>query len=494
MYVMKHAFRNIARSKGRTILMGCIALVIGLSACLALSIKEAAVQEKESGLADLTITATIGVDRQSMMEQMGKPDEEDEESQKSSMKEQMSSMASLSLSEMKKYAKASSVKAFYYTSTVSLNGSSLDPIDTSSVDDNGGRGGPGGMEQMENSGDFTITGYSSYEAMSEFVNGTKTMQSGVLFTEGSDALECVIHQEVATLNSIEVGERITLVNPSNSDEVIQLKVVGIYTSESTTQSDSPMNVTMMDPANQIYMSYDAVQGILDNSEANTSNTENETQLHTQTRGTYTFENMESYKAFEAQASALGLSDTYTISSSDITNYERSLQPLENLSTYATYFLMVMLAIGGAILIVLNMYHIRERKYEIGVLAAIGMNKKKIAMQFVSEIFVITFVSVLLGTGLGAIISVPVTNTLLESSSSITSNSPTFGEGGPQGDRGANPEDRTKASYIKEIQSATNINVVIQLAGVAMLLTIVSGGIAVLRILRYEPLKILSNRE
>ena len=56
MYILKNALRNITRAKGRNILIGCIAFVIGLSACLALSIREAADRERESGLSDLNIT------------------------------------------------------------------------------------------------------------------------------------------------------------------------------------------------------------------------------------------------------------------------------------------------------------------------------------------------------------------------------------------------------------------------------------------------------
>ena len=53
-------------------------------------------------------------------------------------------------------------------------------------------------------------------------------------------------------------------------------------------------------------------------------------------------------------------------------------PLKNLSTFATYFLIVVLIIGAVILIVLNIFNIRERKYEVGVMTAIGMKKGKVA--------------------------------------------------------------------------------------------------------------------
>ena len=41
-------------------------------------------------------------------------------------------------------------------------------------------------------------------------------------------------------------------------------------------------------------------------------------------------------------SEMGLSDDYTVSSSDLTSYEESLEPLQHLSEYAGYFLMVCL--------------------------------------------------------------------------------------------------------------------------------------------------------
>lgn len=48
---------------------------------------------------------------------------------------------------------------------------------------------------------------------------------------------------------------------------------------------------------------------------------------------------------------------------------------------AGYFLIVILAIGAIVLIVLNIFNIRERKYEVGVLTAIGMKKSRVAISF-----------------------------------------------------------------------------------------------------------------
>ena len=70
MYIIKNACRCIARSKGRNILIGIITFVISVSACLGLSIRQAAESAKESTLEGLSISATISYDCSSMMNAM----------------------------------------------------------------------------------------------------------------------------------------------------------------------------------------------------------------------------------------------------------------------------------------------------------------------------------------------------------------------------------------------------------------------------------------
>lgn len=46
MYILKNALKCIGRAKGRNILIGIIALVIAISACIGLSIRQAAENAK----------------------------------------------------------------------------------------------------------------------------------------------------------------------------------------------------------------------------------------------------------------------------------------------------------------------------------------------------------------------------------------------------------------------------------------------------------------
>lgn len=123
-------------------------------------------------------------------------------------------------------------------------------------------------------------------------------------------------------------------------------------------------------------------------------------------------------------------------------------------------------------------------------------------------------------------SVPVTNTLLEQqieSSSQDSRNQRFGremggfdpgeisdsiggsqEEGSQDGQPAGEEEQPKggsmpvfeeaSAYISSISSATDFQVILEMAGIGILLTIVSGCTALIFIMRYDPLRILSNRD
>lgn len=549
MYILKNAWRSISRAKVRNILIGVIVLVIATSSCVALSIREASGTAKEQYLEDMEVTAQISIDRQTMMQGFSKDSEGGFD--RNSMKDMLANQESLTLEELKTYAQADSVKDFYYTGTTTVNtDDNWEAVDTTGIteeteeeteDDKsgfssmgGGRGGqmsgqkPGRMGMQ---GDATIVGYSSDSAMTGFVAGTSTITDGQMFAENTQAYDCVISDELATYNELQVGDTIAVVNPNNEEESYTLTIVGLYNNQESGMSQTGMMggfSTATDSANQIYMSYDALSLILEASEATAEATKQEddetevSALVNQLSGTYTFATVEDYETFEEEARALGLSDDYTISSGDLTSYEQSLQPLNNLSEYAMYFFIVILIIGGIILAVLNIFNIRERKYEIGVLAAIGMKKWKIAVQYTTELLLVTFIAVFIGTGIGAAGSVPITNALLEKQVENQSNSKekqieNFGRGEMPNDRngeeGNVPSDKPEngggrggmgeifasmgnhvSNYVTEIDSATNLTVIVQLMGVGILLTLISSAFAITFVLRYDPLKIMANRD
>ena len=555
MYVVKNALRCIGRAKGRNILIGIIALVIAVSACIGLSIRQAAESAKESALDGMSITATIQYDRASAMGEMsggrgqgGKGGKGDFD--RNQFANMMSGASSLTLDEYKKYAEAESVDDFYYTLTAYFNGSEsflavtdeveestecTENIENPSLDMSdmpqgaggfgGGRGFGGGA-----SGDFSLIGYSSDSSMTAFVNGNASiLEGGSMFEEGTSEIVCVISEELALYNGISVGDSIIISNPSVEAETYTLTVSGIYTSSENNDFSMSMFGKSQDPANQIYMSANALQAIIDESASKSTTVTDDYGRETETKvagtlsATYSFADVESYEKFEEEVRALGLDESYTVSSSDISAFESSLAPLNTLSTMAGWFLLVILIIGSIILVVLNIFNVRERKYEVGVLTAMGMKKWKVAAQFMCEILVVTMLAVIIGAGIGAVSAVPVTNVLLEGQAQSQSNQQSqmeqnFGRPGDFGggmmggdmpsdipsdvpsDIGGGRNNRFEnmlggaADYITEVDSAMNLTVVFQMIAVGLLLTLIASAASVLFIMRYDPLKILANRD
>ncbi len=547
MYIVKNALRCISRSIGRNVLIGIIVLVIAVSSCVGLSIRQASENAREETLSGLSVTANISYDRQAAMEEMGgaKRGQDAQQSEgneppqmpqggfdRDSYKNMMGDMETLTLGEYETYATASTVDDFYYTSTSYFNGSDeFEAVSNSTSDDstesqdNGMFGMPGGMNDMGgkgresmNMGDFTVVGYSSDSAMTDFADGTASIVEGSVFAEGADSADCIISQELATYNELAVGDTVKVSNPNNEEEIYTLTIVGVY-EKASSQGDmsSQFGFTMSDPANEIYMSYKALANLVDKSKS--TNADDETvALRNSFDATYSFADVDDYDVFTSEVYDLGLDDNYTVTSSDVTAFEQSLVPLETLSTTAGYFLIVILLIGAVILVVLNIFNVRERKYEIGVLTAMGMKKGKVALQFVTEIFIVTLCAVIIGVCVGGMSAVPVTNALLENQTSAQSMQSTqleqnFGRdnnvGGMQtppdmpsggalsdgkGFMGNIPGAQAMTEYVKEVNSAMNLTVVLQMLLIAVALTLISGMVSMLFVMRYEPLKILSNRD
>ncbi len=469
-------------------------LIIAISACVSLTIKSSADEAKEEALANMSISAQIVIDRSSMMEGARENPE--------NMSEMMRSFGEgLSLEEYEVYAEADSVQNFYYSASVGVNSSDgIEPYDSGSMS----MPGPGRQGEMS-SGDFTITGYNSHNAMNSFIDGTTIISEGTMFDVEDTTNSASISQEVALLNDLEIGDSFKLVNPNNAEDIITVTVSSIFTCEST---DSY--------ANDIYMSYASIEKIIKNSETNEvmvtdewTGTEVSSAFSLLVNPTYSLANPEALSTFEDEVVALGLDDeTYMVSSTDLEAFEETMVPLENLSNFTMIFFIVTLLIGAIILIVFNLFTIRERKYEIGVLAAIGMRKSRVVLKFLTEVIVITFIAVAIGCIVGITISQPLSTSLLESQiESVTSSNEemsnnfggNFSGGGPGGNPGRDSDGGIgglpggNVDYVDSIQTNFDVAILLQLMGLGILLSIIASIIGMVSILRYDPLKILSER-
>ena len=167
--------------------------------------------------------------------------------------------------------------------------------------------------------------------------------------------------------------------------------------------------------------------------------------------------------FEAELRNMGLPDNYFVAS-EAASFENVARYLENLRNLTLTFLAIVLVLGAFTITLLSVIYIRERKYEIGVLRAMGMKKSKVALSLWIEMLAITCICFALGIGVGTMLSQPVTNMILAG----------------------------QAGSIN-VNVSVNTLTAMQILGVSVLLASIAGIISISRITKYEPLKILVER-
>jgi len=523
MYIFKNSVVSIIRNKGRNILIGIIIFVIACSSTVTLAIRNTASKLVKNYENSHDIIASIAFDRKGLMENF-----KGGEDVKKENIEAFNNIENFKIEDVKKYGKSKYLKGYYYIYTTSLNSDTLSKATDSfeyevedkqtttwtSTTTTGGSsnmpmgkgpfGDVGGRETIRNNntttvitkskeifqsarnltGDFEISGYSAYDAMTEFINGTYSVEEGEMISD-FEQYQCVINSELASLNEITVGDKITLKNPNNSDKSYEFTVTGIYTDKANTDDTKNM---YSQSANKIITSSNVIDLLV----------QDDTELVTNINPSFVLINEESIDKFTEEVKEKGLSENYTINTNleEIKNATKSMQ---NVKTFAETFLIITLIISSIILFVINMINIRERKYEIGVYRTIGVSKLKLTMQFILELLIVSIVMLVIGASIGGYLAKPIGNTLLkneiesskEENQQIADN---FGKGGPMG----RPEDMNFAGNVNieeidTIDAVVDFRVVLELLGIGILLSIISSLASMISIQRFSPLTILKER-
>ena len=551
MYIIKNALVNIKRNKGRNILIGVIIIVIAAACAITLAIRESAEKIIASYEEENKIEATISFDRESMMREFRDSGKSQEE-----MINAFNAIENVTLDEILKYGESEYLEDFYYTYDLSVNAKDIKEATDSLVKEttttktetttktrrfnNSSSGNrpnmpPGGyngsstttskkttttktekiFNEKADAGAFNLIGYSSYDDMKDFINGNYVITSGEVSTDFSSDT-CVISEELATLNKLEVGSTITIVDPKDTSKTYKLEVTGIY--KENTDSSNDMSNMFTNSANRIITNISVVKKIL----------EGNSNLEATITPTFIVKDSDSVEKFASEVKEKGLSSYYQVTS-NLDDIENATESIKNVRVFATTFLIITLAIGGVVLIVINMINIRERKYEIGVLRTIGMKKSKVSLQFMFELLVVCVFGLLIGAGIGSFTSIPVANSLLaneiENANSkydnIYSN---FGHGNriePKEENDEvnsevdeetaktnidNQEEETKetvnnepsfgiarVNQIDNINAVVDIKVLVELLGIGVLLTLLGSLASMIAISRFSPLNILKER-
>lgn len=534
MYIFKNAWKNITRNKGRNLLIGLIIIVIAASCAVTLAIRQSATDIVNSYEEKNPIKASISMNRNALMEDL-----KDGEKTQEEMIAAFNDIENLTEEEIISYGTSDYVKEFFYTYSLGVNAKDIKEATDSLVkettevktetnssswgqprdgDSQGFPRGPGGINQTKKTtttktekifnekalnGAFTLMGYNSYEDMTEFINGDYVITSGEVSSDFTSS-SCVISEELASLNELEVGDTITIVSPEDEDVTLKLEITGIY-KENTDDANNTSSMFSAS-ANKIITNVSMVKKLC----------EKDDELEANITPTFILKSKDVVEDFQKEVEEKGLNKYYTVTN-NLEELENATSSIQNVKIFATTFLIITLIIGAVVLSVINMINIRERKYEIGVLRTIGMKKSKVSIQFMLELLIVSVVGLMLGALAGSFMSVPVANNLLKqeinnSTSAYQDVSKNFGHdlnenSTPDGEKenSNTSENHGKNNFfdynfgianikqVDEINAVVDFNVLLKLLGIGILLTLLSSLVSMIVISRFSPLTILKER-
>jgi putative ABC transport system permease protein len=330
----------------------------------------------------------------------------------------------------------------------------------------------------------------------DFTNGYRELMEGRFPEIDSEAL---ISLEIAELNNLSVGDEITLYSSmflSGDQNNIRninrnLTIVGIYFDMTDANAlGGFFQNPFTNRRNEVLTTLDAVTGQM---------MENETGISV--NATYYLHEPALLPLFESEARSLGVSTLLSLNTNE-DEYNAIIQPVVGLKDVTFTFMVIVLILGAVVLILLSSIAIRERKYESGVLRAIGMKKWKVALGLWTEMLAITAVCLIIGLGAGTIVAQPISDTLL--AVQVENATPQVDEGagmfegmgmfGGMGARMLGGGSVTEVQPLSELDVSLGLRTVMEIIVISLLLATVAGIAAILKITKYEPIKILMERD
>jgi len=296
--------------------------------------------------------------------------------------------------------------------------------------------------------------------------------------------ECLVSEVFAELNNLSVGDKITLYASLHDDAgnyrriSYDFTLVGIY--YDLTEEYAGIQVPMTNRRNEILTTTDTILAPVGEGESGFS-----------VISTYFLKNPSMLKDFEAEIRGKGLSE-YLKVSTDEKGYDSIVAPVEGLKSMSVTFMIIVLVLGAIILILLSTIAIRERKYEIGVLRAMGMKKSRVALGLWFEMIAITCVCLCIGLAIGTLIAQPVSDMLLAGQVEAAKASGGL-PGGAIASADASSLLAGSMTTLDELNISLSLNTILEIIAISLALASAAGLAAISKITKYEPIKILMER-
>ncbi|MDT0090846.1 ABC transporter permease [Listeria marthii] len=498
MNFFKRAWLSMKARKGRSVLQLIIFTVVCVLILSGFTIQSAADKASELAREQLGGTVTLTVDREKQMQAM----REEASSSESSSTEAKPKFESspIDVSDANDLAKLDHVASYNYYSSTQALASGFDPIessgDTSSSDDTstttetqGPGGGQGGPQMVD--ADLSISGLLDSATSTDFEAGTSELTSGVAITSADkDKNVAMVEENLAEQNDWKVGDSFT-VTSSDGNTKVTLKIVGIYKTTDA-GSDMAQNFSFLNPYNKVYVPYTVANTIKGSDYKNTVDS-----------AVYTMDDAANISAFEKEAKKVDSIDwdTFKLDAND-TLYQQMIGPIDSVASFSKNVVYIVSIAGALILGLLVMMQVRDRKYEMGVLLAIGEKRGKLIAQFFVEILIVALISFGLAAASSHYVAQLAGNQLLEQQNSSTTETSTTenrgpggsGQGGPGGFAGSVSNLTKNTEQIKELDIQVTLEDMLKMGGIGIGIAFISVLLPAALVLRMNPKTILTKQE
>ncbi|WP_191557245.1 ABC transporter permease [Metabacillus idriensis] len=487
MNFIKRSFLSVKARAGKSLLQVFIFTVICVFVLSGLSIQSAA--EKSSVLARESLggEVTLNVDMEKLMEQQRSQSTEGER-----VRFQSVPIPEKSAEELTSY---SQVKGYNFLSSTFGTAANFEPIENESTDtaetEEGapGRGMGGGPMSAA---DITLQGVMFTDSVQAFLDSESTIVEGRHLTdEDLEKNVTVIEKTLAKDNELGVGDKVTVQSTADEETSLELEIVGIYETATAGTDLGGRNVTAMNPYNLLYVPYTAASALKGADYEGTID-----------QAVYYMNDPEKIESFTDEAKENSSIDfeTFKLDADDQT-YQQMIGPINNVASFSKNVVYLVTIAGAVILGLIIMMSIRERKYEMGVLLAIGEKKWKLVGQFLFEILIVAVLALGVSSLSGQAVAKQFGDQLLSQELTQTeetaSNPASFGGGrggmgmgGPIGMQ----QSAAEADPIDELQIEVTGKDLGLLFGIGLLIAIFSALIPALSVLRLQPKTILTKQD
>jgi putative ABC transport system permease protein len=475
MNFIKRALLSVKARKGKTFLQIFIFTVICLLVLSGLTIQTAANKSADLARQSLGGNVTLQFDTEKLMET--------QRAEGGRVRIARDPIAIESAEELVSYE---DVKGYnFYSSTTGI-ASDFEPIEeeteeTAENEESPMGQGRGGFAM----GDISLEGVLFTDSIREFIDGESTMVGGRHLTEDDvNQNVTMIENTIAEENELVVGDTIKV---QSADEVqsVSLEIVGIYETTSTAADMGGRSFAALNPFNKLYVPYTAVNELKGTDFAGTIDS-----------AIYYMNDPENIDRFIEQAndeSGIDFS-TYKLDAND-TLYQQMIGPIDNVASFSKNVVYLVTIAGAIILGLIIMMSIRERKFEMGVLLALGEKKWKLISQLIVEILVVVLVALGISAASGNLVASQVGDQLLtqQLESEETDES-------PESFRGPGMRMGIGGQAVQEVEPVDELLIDItpedlgMLAIISFLIAIISTVLPSVSLLRLQPKTILSKQD